>query len=150
VAKAALLVVDLCEPRADAPWARSILESVAGEIAYQRGRGRPILYACETPGDVRRAPWPELAPDPLDPVLRKRGYSAFHGTELDGLLAERGVEELWIVGVETHTGVLFTAADAMSRGLQVTVPETCVAASDEALHGFALRQVRDVLRPYPR
>jgi len=153
VDNAALLVVDLGAHVADRPWARALREPVAGEIAYHRGRGRPVLYACETKGpddDPRHALWPELAPDPLDPVVRKRGYSAFHGAELDGLLRERGIGELWIVGVETHTGVLFTAADACSRGLPVTVPETCVAASDEELHGFALRELRDVLRPYAR
>jgi nicotinamidase-related amidase len=48
-----------------------------------------------------------------------------------------------IVGLETHTGVLLTAADALARGLAVVVPEPCVAAASSESHAAALRLLRE-------
>jgi len=142
VATSALLVIDVSVALADAPWARAVLESIAGEIAYYRKRRRPVLYVCSTESpddDPRQALCPQTRPDPLDAVFRKTGYSAFFGTELASTLRREGVEELRLVGWETHTGVLHTAADAASNGLAVVVPATCVAAADPADHEAALR-----------
>lgn len=141
MATSALLVVGVSAARADAGWARRVLEPIVGEIAYYRKRGRHVLYACEpaTPGgDPRQALCPEVSPDPLDPVLTQMGYSAFFGTELYGLLRQERVEELRVIGWETHADVLHTAADAASHGLAVVVPATCVAAEDEAEHRAGL------------
>ena len=153
MATSALLVVDVTVEGVAAPWASAILEPIAGELDYYRSRGRFIAFACEpATGDAgpRQALHPACAADPLDAVFHKRGYSAFHGTELEATLRERGVDELRIVGLQTHTGVLYTAADAASRGLAVVVSEPCVAAADDEDHRWALRQVREVLVPYPR
>ncbi|MCP4363917.1 MAG: isochorismatase family protein, partial [Planctomycetes bacterium] len=40
-----------------------------------------------------------------------------------------------------------TAVDAYMRGYEVSVPEDCVAAFSAADHRFALRQIRETLKP---
>lgn len=150
MSKKGLLVIDVTRGRVQGSFdgALDLIEPVAGEIAYYHRRKQPVIFACSTadPGDDPRAAiHPELTSDPLDPVFRLGGYSAFHGTELQSTLEALGVTELRIVGLETHTAVLYTAADAVQRGFRVVIPETCVASADEDDHVFALRQVRDVL-----
>jgi nicotinamidase-related amidase len=120
--------------------AASIVRFVQGELRYFRERGRPVLFAI----DGLAAPViQELTPRSDERVLRKGAPSAFFRTELEELLARRRVRRLTIVGLETHTAVLLTAADALSRGLEVVVPEPCVAAGDPTSHEGALRLLRD-------
>lgn len=79
------------------------------------------------------------------PVVRKGtggedGYSGFSvadprdgarsATELDGLLRERGVERVVVVGLATDYCVKETALDALRLGYEATVLRDCVAAVD--------------------
>jgi nicotinamidase/pyrazinamidase len=68
------------------------------------------------------------------------GYSGFsvrdprsgatHDTVLEGLLRERGVGRVVIVGLATDYCVRETALDALRRGFEVEVPAAAVAAVD--------------------
>ena len=68
------------------------------------------------------------------------GYSGFsvrdprtgaeHDTVLDGLLREKGVERVVVVGLATDYCVKETALDALRRGYGVEVPPHAVAAVD--------------------
>ena len=51
-----------------------------------------------------------------DKIIKKRRYSAFYGTDLDLYLREKGIEEIYLVGVCTNICVLYTAADARNLG----------------------------------
>ncbi len=77
------------------------------------------------------------------PVIRKGvdgadGYSGFttrdpksgeqRRTELAGLLADRGIERVVVIGLATDYCVVETAADAIGLGLEVVVPTAAVAA----------------------
>ena len=68
----------------------------------------------------------------------KTRYDALYDTPMDAFLRQRNVHEVGIVGVETHTSVLFTAEDLRNRGYGVTVVEPCTASRDDALHGLAI------------
>jgi nicotinamidase-related amidase len=68
-----------------------------------------------------------------DPVIVKKRYSAFHGTNLDDLLAARGIGEIVLAGVNTHACIRMAAIDAYQRDLKVTVsPATNTPASRSA------------------
>jgi nicotinamidase-related amidase len=54
----------------------------------------------------------ELAPKPEDFVIDKLGYGAFHGTKLDEILRQRGVESLIVTGTVTQICVEETAREA--------------------------------------
>jgi nicotinamidase/pyrazinamidase len=70
---------------------------------------------------------PALRREGIDRVVDKGqdratdGYSGFEGTGLEGLLRERGVEEVFVCGLATDYCVKNTALDAVRHGFGVTV-----------------------------
>src|SRR5690606_7700635 len=82
---------------------------------------------------------------PEDKVVKKRRYSAFFGTDLDIYLREKGVEELYLVGVCTNICVLYTAADARNLGYSVKIFRDGVASFDDQAHEFALAEAERTL-----
>ncbi len=77
--------------------------------------------------------------------MEKTRYSAFFDTALEENLKKRRINNIGIVGVETHTSVLFTAADLRNRNYDVTVVEPCVMSRDDYLHGCAITLMRHTL-----
>jgi nicotinamidase/pyrazinamidase len=145
------------------PAGRWIIENIAGEIRYAREKGRPIIYLC----DAHEQDDPEfehlprhavkgtrgaevidaLAPQPGDHTIAKVSYSGFFRTGLEKLLDELDIDEVLLCGLPTNVCVLYTAVDALQRGIRVIVPETCVAGLTEGDHKFALRQINEILKP---
>jgi nicotinamidase-related amidase len=79
-----------------------------------------------------------LAPAEDDYFVLKPKHSGFFSTTLDTLLAYLGAETLIVTGLTADSCVLFTAADAHMRDLNVVVPPDCVAARDEETKRRAL------------
>ncbi len=79
-------------------------------------------------------------------IIKKQRYSGFFRTDLDNTLKKLGVRELIITGLVTNICVLYTAAAAVMRGYQVTVPKDSVAALNEEEGQFALNQMENVLK----
>lgn len=71
--------------------------------------------------------------------MDKTRYSAFAGTPLELLLAERGIKEIHLAGVCTDICVLHTAVDAYNKGFEITVYKDAVASFDPQGHEWALR-----------
>lgn len=80
-----------------------------------------------------------------DVFYDKTCYSAFFRTGLDDYLKRQKASEVEVVGVETHTSVLFTAEELRNRGYDVTVVEALTASRDDHLHGFAISVLRNSL-----
>ncbi|KRA65844.1 aldehyde dehydrogenase [Caulobacter sp. Root655] len=76
---------------------------------------------------------------PEDLVLVKKRYSAFFGTDLDSVLAARGIGEVTLAGVNTHACVRTTAIDAYQRDLRVILATDCLASHDPAHAEISLR-----------
>lgn len=164
----ALIIVDmLCDfieegAPMEVPAGRWIVENIAGEIRYAREKGRPIIFICQSHEKddpdfdarphyaVKGTPGAEvieaLEPQAGDQVVLKTGYSGFFRTNLEKILDELDIDEVFITGVTTNTCVLYTAMDAVQRGFGVIVPGPCVAALTEEDHDFALRQINEVLK----
>lgn len=68
----------------------------------------------------------------------KTRHSGFFETGFEILLKKEKVAEVTIVGLETHTSVLFTAEELRNRGIDVTVIEPLVASRDEYMHTAAI------------
>ncbi|HPT82364.1 MAG TPA: isochorismatase family cysteine hydrolase [Limnochordia bacterium] len=140
---------------------REIIGFIKERIAEFRAQGAPVIFICDhheqddkefemfpahclagSPGSQIIA---ELEVQPRDKIITKRRYSAFFGTELDLYLREKGVEELYLVGVCTNICVLYTAADARNLGYRVHIYAQGVASFDEQAHHFALKEAQQVL-----
>ncbi|MBI5892819.1 MAG: cysteine hydrolase, partial [Deltaproteobacteria bacterium] len=92
----------------------------------------------------------DIMPKKGDTIVYKKTYSGFFETELDDVLKKFGIDEVIITGVVTNICVLYTAADAYMRGYEVNILEDCVAGLNDEDHRFALRQIKEVLKPRPR
>ena len=161
---AALLCVDLehsfVDPRGAAflPAARAVLPRVLALRDAFRAAGLPIVWTRHAHGPrqgrgsmARHWKWlllegtaearlvPELQPRRGELVVRKRQYSAFHGTRLAEWLDRRRVRTVVVAGVMTHLCVETTARAAFVRELDVVVPLDACASADETLHLGALR-----------
>lgn len=164
----ALVVIDMLEDFLSpggtlyiGPEAGRVVPAVAEEVNRARREGWSVIHVCDAHqaddrefevfpahcicGSPGAAILASLAPRPGEPVIPKRRYSAFFGTDLDLTLRERGIDELTLVGVCTNICVLFTAADARMRNYDVTVVSQATASFDRAAHDFALHQMETVL-----
>jgi nicotinamidase-related amidase len=90
-----------------------------------RGFGHPSSNCLEGTDSARTIA--ALAPRPDEPVIRKRWYDAFAGTELDGALRARDVTSLVVTGTMTDICVLSTVIGAFNREYRITVVEDGVA-----------------------
>ncbi len=90
-----------------------------------------------------------MAPAEGDVVLTKVKPSAFHGTPLLGLLTDRGVDGVIVLGGATSNCVQATVFDAASYNLRAVVPEEAVFDRFPISHAVALfdmdRQFADVV-----
>lgn len=74
----------------------------------------------------------ELAPRAGETVVQKTRNNAFFGTGLEGILREKGIEQIIAVGVATNICVESTVRDARSYGFHaLTVSDATATLSDE-------------------
>ncbi|MFD5255539.1 isochorismatase family protein [Streptomyces bobili] len=162
-ARAVLLVHDLQQhflsafPAGEQPLA-GLLRNVSHLLEEARRLGVPVVYSAQRGGQtpeqrglqldfwgpgvqddpVALAVPDAVAPAPGDTVLTKWKYSAFVRTGLQELLDASGRDQLVIVGVYAHIGVLMTAADAWQRDIQAFVVADAVADFSPEDHAMAL------------
>ncbi|HWM18360.1 MAG TPA: isochorismatase family cysteine hydrolase [Ilumatobacteraceae bacterium] len=74
---------------------------------------------------------PFAAELPGEAVVIKHSFDGFLGTDLDEVLAGRGIRGLLIAGLVTSTCVLFTASTATQRGYLVSVVSDCCSDREE-------------------
>ncbi len=167
--KKALLVIDMLNDFVvkgaplEVPGARGIVGNIKRETNKVRRNQIPVIYCCDrhSKDDREFEVWPphavkgtrgaevidELRPRKGDIVIHTRTYSSFYRTALERTLKGLGVRHLILTGVATNICILYTAVDAYMRGYEVSVPEGCVAAFSTEDHRFALRQIRETLKP---
>ena len=79
-----------------------------------------------------------VAPEPGDIVLHKEAASSFHGTGLDKLLAERGIDTLLVCGTSTSGCVRASVVDGMAHDVRMIVVDGCVSDRSPLLHELSL------------
>lgn len=88
----------------------------------------PVVYsiiANSTTADVM----PDVAPLPDEPWVQA-GPDKFLNTELAKILKDKGIQTVIVTGTASNGAVLFTAAGAAFRGLNVIVPVDGMSAAD--------------------
>jgi len=84
---------------------------------------------------------PELAPIPGEPVVDKPGKGAFHATDLDAMLKNRGITQLLVCGVTTEVCVNTTVREANDRGYECLVLKDCSGSYFPEFHEMGLRMI---------
>jgi bifunctional isochorismate lyase / aryl carrier protein len=166
--RTALLVIDMqgyfLHPPSHAsfPEAEEIMDNVISLVDSFRSSRRPIIFtrhavrSDEDPGIMVRW-WGDvpgendplsqiddrLEPDKDGTIVRKNRYSAFSGTELEGILRDLRVDKVVITGVMTHLCCESTARDAFMRDLEVFFVMDATATDHEDLHMGSLRALAD-------
>lgn len=112
-----------------------------GRLATGIGDAGPmgrILVRGEQGHDIVDA----LSPREGEPVIDKPGKGAFHATDLDALLRNRGILSLVVCGVTTEVCVSTTVREANDRGYECLVLEDCVASYFPEFHESALAMIK--------
>lgn len=134
------------------------LDTIKGLLERARSSDTPVIYVQHNgpAGDSLEAGtpgWqihPAVAPRAGEAIVRKDSPDAFHATNLQEELAQRGIKRLVIVGAQTEVCVESTTRRAVSQGYDVLLAadahatadrETLTAAqivafTNETLHGF--------------
>jgi nicotinamidase-related amidase len=84
----------------------------------------------------------ELGARPEEVRVKKHRPSAFHGTNLELVLAAAGIRSVVVCGVITQGCVLATVLDASFHDYYVVLAEDCVQSFDQAQHENALGFLR--------
>jgi len=82
---------------------------------------------------------PELAPLPGEIILPKTSSSVFNSTNLDYLLRNIGIEDVFVTGHLTDQCIDHTVKDGADRGYYMTCVHDACAAETEARHAAALQ-----------
>ena len=143
------------------PEAQNLVPNQTRLLKESRKLGAQVLYLTDNhqPDDDEFEKWPphavvgtwgskivdELKPEDNIPIVPKRRYSGFFGTDLDLRLREKHVETIVLVGVLTDICVMYTSADAASRGYDVVIVSDATASTSEKNHQFALQHMKEVL-----
>ncbi len=162
-----LIVIDMLndflEKWAAAP-RNELVRSINELVGLMRQLGRPIIWVRqEFEPDLRDA-FPEmkdkgirvtikgtpgceivadLATAPSDPVVVKKRYSAFFGTELEPMLQRLSPDVLILAGINTHACVRMTAIDAYQRDWRVVLAVDCVDSYDREHHDVSMKYMKD-------
>ena len=143
---------------------QELVRSINELVGVMRQLGRPIIWVRqEFEPDLRDA-FPEmkdkgiritikgtggceiasdLAVDPADPVVVKKRYSAFFGTEFELMLERLGPDVLILAGINTHACVRMTAIDAYQRDWRVVLAADCVGSYDREHHDISMKYMKD-------
>lgn len=95
------------------PKAKALLERV-------RKAGAPVVYGLAGQSTIKDV-LPDVAPVGDEPSARSSA-DKFRGTDLQKILADRGIKTVIVSGTAAHGAVLYTGSSAAFMGLDVIVP----------------------------
>jgi len=78
-------------------------------------------------------------------MIDKIRYSAFVGTNLDMLLRERNIKDIYLAGVCSDICVLHSAIDAYNLGYKINIYADAIASFNQTGHDYALQHFKTVL-----
>ena len=97
-------------------------------LSEARAKGVFVVYSLAgigTPADIATA----IAPHANDPIV-KSGPDKFVGTDLEKILADKGIKTVIVTGTSSEGAVLDTATDAALKGMNVVVPVDGMSSTD--------------------
>ncbi|MEH7883726.1 cysteine hydrolase family protein [Bacillus sp. JJ1609] len=117
-----------------------LLQNINNLISKAREANAPIFYVQhnEAPGgplEYGTTGWeihPSISPQTDDVIIQKTNPDSFSNTSLDEELKNRGIEHLYITGIQTELCVDTTCRRAFSMGYKVTLVSDSHGTFDSA------------------
>jgi len=137
----ALLVIDVQNGVVDDAHERDAVVSRIGSLVERaRQADVPVIWVQHTDEDLPHgsAEWeyvPELRRADGEPLVGKSYGDSFEDTELERLLAERGVGHLVVAGAQTDQCIRSTLHGALARGYDATLIGDAHTTVDYTKHG---------------
>src|SRR5918911_3332149 len=137
----ALLVIDVQNGVvAGAPRRDEVIGNINTLVERARGEGVPVVWVQHSDDNLAEGSeeWqyvPELVRDEAEPVVHKHHGDSFEATELEQLLAERGVGHVVVTGAQTDACVRSTLHGAFVRGYDVTLVGDAHTTEDLTAYG---------------
>ncbi|HEX4788022.1 MAG TPA: isochorismatase family protein [Actinospica sp.] len=137
----ALLVVDVqngvMESSVDS---EAVIAKVSALVDRARSQDAPVIWVQHSSENlpVDSEQWkyvPQLVPQEKEPVVHKRYGDAFEETELEQVLAARGVGRLFVVGAQTDACIRSTLHGAFVRGYDSVLVSDAHTTEDLSPYG---------------
>nr|WP_274636250.1 isochorismatase family protein [Microbacterium bovistercoris] len=137
----ALLVVDVQNDVVGEAYERdAVVARIRTLVDRARDAGVPVVWVQHSdpelvPGSDAWRIVPELAPADNEPLVGKEYGDAFEGTDLESVLAARGVGRVIVAGAETDACIRSTIHGAFTRGYDTTLVSDAHTAGDKSAWG---------------
>ncbi|GAB3164610.1 cysteine hydrolase family protein [Amycolatopsis sp. NPDC004378] len=137
----ALLVVDVQNGVMDGAHDRSaVIANIAGLVEKARAAGTEVVWVQHTSDELPRGgePWqyvPELVRREAEPVVHKEYGDSFEATDLEEVLAARGIGRLVVTGAQTDACIRATLHGAITRGYDATLVSDAHTTEDLSAYG---------------
>jgi nicotinamidase-related amidase len=137
----ALLVIDVQNGVMSGAYERdAVVANINTLVERARAKDVPVIWVQHSSEDLARdsESWqyvPELVRDESEPLVHKEYGDSFEGTELEQLLAERGVGRLVISGAQTDACIRSTMHGGFTRGYDVTLVGDAHTTEDLSQYG---------------
>jgi nicotinamidase-related amidase len=123
----ALLVIDVQNGTVNGTHNRdTVIANINTLLDRARAEGIPVVWVQHNDDNLPRDSdnWqyvPELARHDSEPLVHKSYFDSFEDTDLEPLLAERGVGHVIVTGAQTDACIRSTLHGAMVRGYDATL-----------------------------
>ncbi|KQT90807.1 isochorismatase [Marmoricola sp. Leaf446] len=123
----ALLVVDVQQDVVEGAQDRdAVVANIAGLVDRARAEDVPVVFVAHADEGMPRdsEPWqyvPEVQRRDAEPLVHKSWGDSFEDTDLEDVLAARGVGRLVVTGAASDACIRSTLHGALARGYDVTL-----------------------------
>ncbi|MGK5739386.1 cysteine hydrolase family protein [Micromonospora sp. URMC 103] len=137
----ALLVIDVQNGVvAGAHQRDAVIANINLLVGKARAEDVPVVWVQHSDDGLQQGSesWqyvPELVREESEPVVHKHYGDSFEATELEAVLAERGVGRLVVTGAQTDACIRSTLHGAMVRGYDVTLVGDAHTTEDLSAYG---------------
>jgi nicotinamidase-related amidase len=137
----ALLVIDVQNGVVGGAYERdAVVAKVGALIEKARAAGADVVWIQHNSGDLPRdsEAWQfvaELVREDAEPLVQKAYADAFEETELEQVLAERGIGRLFVSGAQTDECIRSTLHGAIVRGYDATLVADAHTTEDLSAYG---------------
>jgi nicotinamidase-related amidase len=139
--KTALLVIDVQNGVVGEAYERdAVVANIATLVDRARDAAVDVVWVQHNSDDMTAGSdaWkyvPELVHGTSDPVVQKEYPDSFEATDLESVLAERGIGRLFVAGAQTDECIRSTLHGAIVRGYDATLVSDAHTTEDLSSYG---------------